>query len=86
MGAHGSLRRETGQYTAPAAGAHELQLKLKRVIWFKMQSLGSINETSQTLWVNSTTASAVQNDPGVVHVASGFQGNGVYVYVAVGKG
>ena len=77
---HGSLRKELG--TLVYTGAGSFRTKLGRVTFFEMTPTATSTSASFTGWINSNTASAVQDDPGTVHISSA--SNGLYSYCAIG--
>ena len=77
---HGSLRKEMGSLAYTGAGS--FRTKLGRVIFFEMQPTVTSASASFIGWINSNTASAVQDDPGTIHISSAT--NGLYSYCAIG--
>lgn len=85
-GNRGSLKMETGYITINGSNDAEVETSLRRIYFICFRGTNAA-DVAGTVYVNSTSASAVENDPGWFHIVGGTMvGSGVYQYQVIGKG
>jgi len=80
----GALRQETGAFTDDTTSNYEIYTKLGRIVFFQIQGVGTTLDNEIEAYANSITASATEDDRGVIHVEAGATSAGTYIYRAIG--
>lgn len=81
---HGTMKCETGRFVY-ISGAFQNVTQLGNVVFWHAQYLGNNQYGDMGIYLNSATASAVQDDGGTVHVDATSMVPGLYEYKAYGR-